>query len=149
MHRMGALQLCSPDIAAGLQRLLKPAKSPLSRGAGSEPVFQRELDYAWIGCGVDDLAEAAAADIDAWYAEIGMIQDVEELGAELYVLLLGNPQSLAQIEIDVEHIRPSHDADTRITERLKWHEAVASRVALKDFERCGVEVTVNRALAVR
>src|SRR5947207_11107993 len=60
-------------------------RSCRSTGAASEPVLECELNHARIGRGVDDLAEAAAADVDARHAEIGMIQHVEELGAELYV----------------------------------------------------------------
>src|SRR5262249_26056974 len=61
---------------------------------------------------------------------------------------LGDPELLAEIEIDVEDTRAAKDSDAGITEGLERDEAVARGVGLQNFEGAGIKPAVNRALAV-
>jgi hypothetical protein len=82
-------------------------------GNSSENHFQRELKDPWVERAADD-TEAGAIDRGAGRAEIGMIQHIEELAAELQPLSLGYRESLEQRVVQI-HIagRPQLPAARR------------------------------------
>lgn len=71
--------------------------------------FQRELHQPRIA-GLGNLAELrAVGEITIWIEELRMVEDVEELSAEINALRLGNSKRLHDGEICVADVRPAAD----------------------------------------
>src|SRR5215475_169808 len=109
---------------------------------GLEVKLQRELNDARGRRRDADRAERAACDVQAGYSEVGMVERVEEFGAELEVLRLGHMQVFRQREIEVDQTRAAHHADAGSPEDLPL-------VRVYRRECGGVEPLVNGLRPVR
>ena len=80
--------------------------------------LQRELnDSRWRRRDADR-AERAACNVQARDSEVGPVERVEEFGAELEVLRLGQMQVFRQREIEVDQARSAHHANAGGPEHL-------------------------------
>ena len=66
-----------------------PPEFGICFGCVLEVKLQRHLDLAW-GAKGRDLAECATGDAGGWVARVGVIQYIEEVGAEVHVQPLLN-----------------------------------------------------------
>src|ERR1700682_992819 len=108
-------------------------------------ILRGELNNAVLRGRADDLAEAGAV-VDAGDAQVGVVESVEKLCAELKRIAFVDGESLVEVEIDVYESWTAKDANAGIPEGLVGDEAVLGWIHLQRLEGAGVEVTVHRAL---
>src|SRR5262245_24229033 len=84
----------------------------------SEVELQPELDDACV-CRAEDLTEAARVPRDVGRSEVGVIEGVEQLGAELDGARSRDRKVLRQREVEVRDAGTTNDADAGVTERLR------------------------------
>src|SRR5205814_5885898 len=80
----------------------------------SEEQLQAELNVAVFGTGRRDVSESFGSEGRSRIAEVRMIQEVEELGAELQFQTLFDREILEQRVIDVEQARPMQNVAARV-----------------------------------
>ena len=103
-----------------------------------EVELQPELNNAGIGSG-QNLTEAARITRNIRRAEIGAVERIEQFGAELKVIALGQVKVLRQREVEVYRSRAAHNPDACGTERLR-------RGGEGGLEGVGVEPALQCAL---
>src|SRR5579885_1142608 len=121
------------------------ARRPMATGK-LKPQLQCKLNDAGVG-GADDLSEAGA-DGYAGHAEIGVIEGVEKLRAELHADAVGKGEILCQIEIKIDQVGSAHDADAGIAEDLIGHEAGLAGSGAQGDEGAGIKPPIDGTAAV-
>jgi len=105
----------------------------------SEQQFQRKLNNPWIAR-FGDLPEGwAVCDIAVRDIELGVVEGIKELGAELQFFMFGEPGGLQQSEVGVVDSRAAAERARRVADRA---ERLGS-------ERVGIKVLIGNRLAVR
>ena len=98
---------------------------------GSERILQRKLNQPGGDRRLADYAQVRSAG-EEWPVvgegvlrgvprkrELRMVEDVEELGAELNRLSFADLHDLARLEVKVQLVRPAHDADAGVAETCR------------------------------
>src|SRR5262245_1394687 len=119
---------CDHAVGATAERTANAVRTAVSRSLSriSQPTSERrphrELDLprrAGIAAGeprVGDAAEVRAADDAPRLAEIGVVEDVERLDAELEAGRPGEPQGFRQREVGVVESRADDDIPPQVAE---------------------------------
>ena len=105
-----------------------------------EVKLQPELNDPRVTCG-QDLTEAARITRDVRRAEIGAIERIENLRAELEVTPLAQTEVLREIEIEAGESRSAHDPDAGCAECL-WRGGECG------LERIDIEPAIHSTLRI-
>jgi len=91
-----------------------------------EVELQSKLNQPWVsGCG--NTSEVGVADVSVRITEVSMVEDVEELGAELKDLVLTDSGALHHRKVEDDVARSVENITTEVTEPARTRIQVGSR----------------------
>ena len=108
----------------------------------SEHVFQRQLQYSWIGSGPNQAERCGGAHVRSRVAGIEMVRQVERLGPEFNQMVLTNPKFSGEAHINSDTSGTKNIGSAHISEcaciRLRERSGVQPRyVVLRRSIRAG------------
>src|SRR4030095_3661874 len=111
-----------------------------------ESILQCKLNDSCLRCRAHDLAETGSK-VDSRHRKIRTVERIEEFGPKLQRLPLSDDERLVQVEVQVNQVRATKDANARISERLIGDESSTSRIVVQQLKGCHIQIHVHRSLA--